>query len=394
MIIRIQKDKNNPYVIINKKFLNDRNLSWQAKGLLTYLFSLPDDWEIKVEDLKNRSKNGRDSTNTIIKELIHHNYIKREKKEKEKGMFRGYNYVVSEEPFRETRDGISVTDNPELLYNKELCNKEQRSDSEESPKIFKIHKLTKFWNEMSNTRKHKETSKIHIRINQLIKDLKNGKFYEYYWNDNFLKQNKIDSNLLKKEWSNKEIKEILLQLNNLYEDRYWPYDKSKLPRDFETMLYNKRTGKSFFLMCVNNPPQLLKKEKKSNPKNIEWYNKYKELFGVETNQKFITMFNEFYTRAKNILENVEPLYRHTSFSRYVGSVRRPHIFFELHMQWLKKQTKLFPGLLKGIPWDNFCSYVLKEYNFCLVPDHKQVRKLKREYKKACQRIQEKKERRI
>lgn len=272
--------------------------------------------------------------------------------------------------------------------------KKKRSDSKESPKIFKVHPLTKFWNEMSNTRKHKETSKIHSRINQLIKDLKKGKFYTYYWDDDFLKQNRLNDLFLKKEWTNKEIKEILLQLNKLYEDRYWPYDKSKLPRDFETMLYNKRTGKSFFLMCINNPPQLLKKEKKSKPKNLEWYNKYRELFGIDTNQKFIIMFNQFYVRVQNILKNVEPLYRHTSFSRYVGSVRRPHIFFELHMQWLKKQTKLFPGLLKGIPWQNFCSYVLQEYNFCLAPDDKQVRKLKREYKRACQRIEEKKERRI
>ncbi|KXG73769.1 hypothetical protein AN619_29030 [Thermotalea metallivorans] len=33
-IIRVQKNKENPYVMINKQFLSDERLSWKAKGLL------------------------------------------------------------------------------------------------------------------------------------------------------------------------------------------------------------------------------------------------------------------------------------------------------------------------------------------------------------------------
>ena len=54
-IIRVIKDKSNPYVMLNKTCLRDEKLSWKAKGLHSYLLSLPDDWQIYIEDLNNIS---------------------------------------------------------------------------------------------------------------------------------------------------------------------------------------------------------------------------------------------------------------------------------------------------------------------------------------------------
>jgi len=125
-IIRVIKDKDNPYVIINKNPLDDVNLSWQAKGLLCYLLSKPDDWEIFLSDLKNRSTNGRDSTASILNELIKAGYISRTKKEN-KGKFRGYDYTVFEKK-ELNRIGKTVTENPTVLYN-ELTNNISRNET-------------------------------------------------------------------------------------------------------------------------------------------------------------------------------------------------------------------------------------------------------------------------
>ena len=89
-IMRVCKDKDNPYILLNKEFLMNNKLSLKAKGLLTYLLSLPDNWKIYVNELTNNHKDGRDSITSAINELIENNYIVR-KKIIEKGK---YNYIL------------------------------------------------------------------------------------------------------------------------------------------------------------------------------------------------------------------------------------------------------------------------------------------------------------
>jgi hypothetical protein len=54
-------------------------MSWKATGLYAYLCSLPGDWEINVEDLKNRKTDGRDSTRAALNELRELGFIAEEK---------------------------------------------------------------------------------------------------------------------------------------------------------------------------------------------------------------------------------------------------------------------------------------------------------------------------
>lgn len=115
-IVRVIKDKSNPYVMLNKTCLRDEKLSWKAKGLHSYLLSLPDDWQIYIEDLKNRSKDGRDSTTSAVNELMKKGYIKRTPAKDEKtGRFKGgYDYEVYEMPIEISESGEinRVTENP------------------------------------------------------------------------------------------------------------------------------------------------------------------------------------------------------------------------------------------------------------------------------------------
>ena len=74
---RINKNKENPYVTINKDFLKRPDMSMRAKGLLAYLLSLPDDWQIKRKELTCHFSNGLESISAALQELVKTGYIVR-----------------------------------------------------------------------------------------------------------------------------------------------------------------------------------------------------------------------------------------------------------------------------------------------------------------------------
>lgn len=134
-----QKRKDN-FTVVNNEILQNPRLSWAAKGMLVYLLHLPDEWQINIADLSNRSKNGRDGTASIIKELMNAGYVTRQRSLTESKKFAGYDYTVNDEPVNGKSvngisvNGKSVTSNNYL--NKEL--KEVRTNEESrSEKIIK-----------------------------------------------------------------------------------------------------------------------------------------------------------------------------------------------------------------------------------------------------------------
>lgn len=89
--------RDTPFVQIDKRVFEDKTLSWKAKGILAYLLSKPDDWQIIINDLIARSKDGRGSTLSGITELMAAGYIHRSTK-REFGKFAGSDYEVFEVP--------------------------------------------------------------------------------------------------------------------------------------------------------------------------------------------------------------------------------------------------------------------------------------------------------
>lgn len=73
-IFRVVKNKQNPYVMIDRRPVDNKNLSFKAKGILTYCLSRPDGWEVNIQDLVNHSTDGAYAIRTGIKELreAHH----------------------------------------------------------------------------------------------------------------------------------------------------------------------------------------------------------------------------------------------------------------------------------------------------------------------------------
>ena len=123
-IIRVQKNSN--YSIISNVHLQDETLSWKAKGILSYLLSKPDNWQVYIAHLKNQSTDGRDATASGIRELINAGYISRDYTRNEAGQMTGRSYVVYESSFEQK--AVNKGDNPKtenpLLGNPTLDNTE------------------------------------------------------------------------------------------------------------------------------------------------------------------------------------------------------------------------------------------------------------------------------
>jgi len=94
-IIRTYKNKN--FTTMSNKHLKDTNLSWKAKGILSYLLSLPNDWKLYKSELENHATDGRTSTSSGIDELIENGYVVKIQNRDNDGKFQGVEYHIYEE---------------------------------------------------------------------------------------------------------------------------------------------------------------------------------------------------------------------------------------------------------------------------------------------------------
>lgn len=78
--------------------LRDERLSLKAKGLLSLILSLPDDWDISIQGLATIVSDGIASVRSGIGELMDAGYIQREIGHAEGGTFAGYIYTIHETP--------------------------------------------------------------------------------------------------------------------------------------------------------------------------------------------------------------------------------------------------------------------------------------------------------
>lgn len=96
-VFRIEKNKN--YTVISNYHLKDKNLSFKAKGLLSMLLSLPDDWDYSINGLVAISKEEIRAVKSTLKELKDNGYLKiiKTSPTKNKNYFT-YEYVIYEVP--------------------------------------------------------------------------------------------------------------------------------------------------------------------------------------------------------------------------------------------------------------------------------------------------------
>lgn len=107
-IVRVHKHAHN-FVIIDKTGLADTRLSYRARGILAYLLTKPDDWEVQYEDLVHGSPaEGRIAVAGAIQELERYGYAKRHRLRAENGRMSGWHTEIHECPTELTKPDVGT----------------------------------------------------------------------------------------------------------------------------------------------------------------------------------------------------------------------------------------------------------------------------------------------
>lgn len=170
-IIRVVHTSN--YFSMARSSAQDSNLSWEARGMLAYFLSKPDDWQVRVADLQQKC--GRDKAKAILVELEEARYIRVERGQHnpETGEFATNIYFVYETPFTENPLTVEpLTVNPPLTYNREEQSTENRDNNlsslenatgDNSPFEAKTHGASN-GNEISKTHNPNPPSKVAPKV--------------------------------------------------------------------------------------------------------------------------------------------------------------------------------------------------------------------------------------
>lgn len=79
---KIHKTKD--YTVMSNTHLRDKNMSFKAKGLLSVMLSLPEEWDYSMNGLVAISKENLTAVRNTLQELEELGYLIRERKQKRK----------------------------------------------------------------------------------------------------------------------------------------------------------------------------------------------------------------------------------------------------------------------------------------------------------------------
>lgn len=94
-VFRVEKNKN--YTTMSNHHFKEREMSLKAKGLLSLMLSLPDDWDYTIKGLVSICKESETAIKNVLNELKEFGYLEIVKTQNAKGQFE-YNYNIYENP--------------------------------------------------------------------------------------------------------------------------------------------------------------------------------------------------------------------------------------------------------------------------------------------------------
>ena len=109
-VFRIEKTRD--YTVMSNYHLRDRPLSLKAKGLLSLMLSLPEDWDYTMKGLARICKDGIDSISGGIRELEAHGYLVRARVRNENGQLGSIEYTILEQPKESAQTPAPVREKP------------------------------------------------------------------------------------------------------------------------------------------------------------------------------------------------------------------------------------------------------------------------------------------
>ena len=139
-VMRIHKTAN--YTIMSNHHFKEREMSLKAKGLLSLMLSLPDDWDYSIAGLATLSRDGKDSVMSALKELETFGYLTRTRLVDERGRFAGYDYDIFEEPRRAPYSENPQTETPQAENPRQSNTYQQKTEKENDIRDKKDKRLS------------------------------------------------------------------------------------------------------------------------------------------------------------------------------------------------------------------------------------------------------------
>lgn len=137
---KITVNKKTNYTTIDNNIFKNKNLSLKARGLLTTMLSLPNEWDYTVNGLCTILKDGKSSIQSALRELEENGYLVRVQTKDKSGKFSSSDYTLyeiplDEKPLTENPSTDNPTaENPSQLNNNKL-NKNKETTKEENTNI-------------------------------------------------------------------------------------------------------------------------------------------------------------------------------------------------------------------------------------------------------------------
>ena len=201
-VIRVNKTKD--FTVMSNYHFRDRRLSLKAKGLLSQMLSLPNDWDYTVAGLVFINKESKAAIQSTLKELEERGYLTRTRTQNDKGQF-DYIYDIYEKPATEKPQTENrYADNPCTENQPQYNTKEE--NTEEKVLIDKINKqairneFEKLWHEYPRKQGKENAFKAYAKAR---KDADYGSFNEYTVLDGikrykaYIEANKIEPQYIK-----------------------------------------------------------------------------------------------------------------------------------------------------------------------------------------------------
>lgn len=178
----------NNYTVIPNKTAQDCRLSFEARGMLALLLSLPSDWQVNNSWLVNQSCAGRDKVKKLILELIENGYMSKQQPRNQKGKFTSNDYFVYATPVNvfavngETVDGLAASGESDTTKETVIEKKDKHNDQSKIERESIIEGSFNYWWEAYPKRVGKAAAfKAWVKItkrmdNTTVRDLTNHIF--------------------------------------------------------------------------------------------------------------------------------------------------------------------------------------------------------------------------
>ena len=115
-VFRIERTRD--YTVMSNHHLRNANLSLKAKGLLSMMLSLPEDWNYTTRGLAKICKEGVDAIGAALRELEGAGYIVRHQRRDKSGRITDTEYVIYEQPQPDLSQPDTAspdTENPDMV---------------------------------------------------------------------------------------------------------------------------------------------------------------------------------------------------------------------------------------------------------------------------------------